>query len=222
MALVVTTAIKATEDFQDIDAYDTGYCCAKLLYHIVAITITVCGFWASRRFHSNYTGSTGYEILTLFSSFGSFVYASFVFQSLIMQLSNTKYNGPEKISDLTNYSPANAMALIEVGVNIYQVCIQTLFMLNSSKIKPPPGEMDDIQVNTDRFKKAMAALAACNIFIWGTESFIEVQNVAKLYQFQRAFYGETSWEMIAHITYPIKTFYRFNSSIFLVNIHQSM
>ena len=221
LSFVILTAMQTFTDVNDILSFKVTYYAFKLFYHILAIILTARGFQACKNFRSKHRGYMGFEIFTLFSSFGFFVYVFFILQANIAELSGAQYYKP--LPDMPHKNkPAVIVYMVDIIMNTIQVYTQSLFMLHSSKIKPPAERTSQVRDALYLFKQIILYLATCNFFIWGLESFVELQKVASIFPFHKAYYGEAQWQIISHLAYPLMIFYRFNSCIYLIGIHLSI
>lgn len=62
-------------------------------------------------------------------------------------------------------------------------------------------------------------LVVCNVAMWITETF-QIKS-HELLDVRYVFYGKVWWTIIGHMTVPLTMFYRFHSSVCLVDIWKS-
>lgn len=99
---------------------------------------------------------------------------------------------------------------------VVQVLLQTPFIIDglrrcsnscSLRIKKPGREL-------------VTFLIVCNVAMWITETF-EIKSQSTSRDHRSQFYGRVLWTMLSHMTLPLTMFYRFHSSVCLVDIWKS-
>jgi len=79
--------------------------------------------------------------------------------------------------------------------------------------------------NTEELRRAkpgrelVTFLIICNLAMWIIETF-EIKSVYAQHE-QISFYGSILWTLLSHMTLPLTLFYRFHSSVCLVDIWKS-
>ncbi|CAB0020517.1 unnamed protein product [Nesidiocoris tenuis] len=97
-----------------------------------------------------------------------------------------------------------------------QVLIQTPFIIDGlrrcsntkSLRKEKPG------------RELLTFLIVCNVTMWITETF-EIKSHSDLSDPRSHYYGQFLWACITHLTFPLTMFYRFHSSVCMVDIWKS-
>ncbi|XP_054287534.1 proton channel OtopLc-like [Macrosteles quadrilineatus] len=106
--------------------------------------------------------------------------------------------------------------ILTILLQVVQVLLQTPFIMDglrrcsnsrSLRLEKPGREL-------------VTFLIVCNVAMWITETFeIKSQSTSRDYRSQ--FYGRVLWTMLSHLTLPLTMFYRFHSSVCLVDIWKS-
>ena len=68
-------------------------------------------------------------------------------------------------------------------------------------------------------RELVTFLIICNIAMWVIETF-EIKSAYAQHE-QISFYGSILWTLLSHMTLPLTLFYRFHSSVCLVDIWKS-
>jgi len=173
---------------------DTSHC-AILLVSILAIFL---GFLRVQKmkFHGEEQSVLG-DWLIRFAAIGIFAYSTF----------NVVAGGLGVHSDLKNL-----LILATGGITIIQVFLQLLFITDAQRRRIHSNDHDASKPG----RQVVTFLLICNITMWVIYTF-EVQKV-KDSPVQLRFYGFYAWSMIQRVCLPLCIFFRFHSSVILVEI----
>jgi hypothetical protein len=148
------------------------------------------------KFHGEEQSVLG-DFLLRFAAIGMFAYSTF----------NIVAGGLSVHSD-----PKNLLVLATGGITIIQVMLQLLFITDAQRRR--------IHSTSHETKKpgrqVVTFLLLCNITMWIVYTF-EVQKV-KDSPVQLKFFGFYAWAMIQRVCLPLCIFFRFHSSVILVEI----
>jgi hypothetical protein len=169
--------------------------CAILLASILAIFL---GFLRVQKlkFHGEDQSVLG-DTLLRFAAIGIFAYSTF--NIVVGALS-------------VHRDPKNLLILATGGISIIQVMLQLLFITDAQRRRIHSNDHNSSKPG----RQVVTFLLICNITMWIIYTF-EVQKV-KDSPVQLRFFGFYAWSMIQRICLPMCIFFRFHSSVILVEI----
>uniref|UniRef100_A0A0K8TBB5 Otopetrin-3 n=1 Tax=Lygus hesperus TaxID=30085 RepID=A0A0K8TBB5_LYGHE len=101
-------------------------------------------------------------------------------------------------------------------LQMLQVLVQTPFIIDGlrrcSNSKSLRGKKPG--------RELLTFLIVCNVTMWITETF-EIKSHSDLSDPRSTYYGQFLWSSITHLTFPLTMFYRFHSSVCMVDIWKS-
>ncbi|XP_046679079.1 LOW QUALITY PROTEIN: proton channel OtopLc-like [Homalodisca vitripennis] len=108
------------------------------------------------------------------------------------------------------------LAIVTILLQVVQVLLQTPFIIDGLR---RCSNSRSLRLNKPG-RELVTFLIVCNVAMWITETFeIKSQSISRDYRSQ--FYGRVLWTMLSHLTLPLTMFYRFHSSVCLVDIWKS-
>ncbi|XP_014254959.1 otopetrin-1-like [Cimex lectularius] len=120
------------------------------------------------------------------------------------------------LSVIPSWNSNKYVNLTTIILQMIQVLIQTPFIIdglrrcaNSKALRSEkPG------------RELLTFLIVCNVTMWITETF-EIKSHSDHNDPRSSYYGEFLWSTITHLTFPLTMFYRFHSSVCMVDIWKS-
>lgn len=101
------------------------------------------------------------------------------------------------------------LLLLHGALMVIQACLQSLFIHQITKKRLSPLNMDE-----KPGRQVVIFLVFCNIVLWMLESFTTPNKDRN--KMQLTFYGYVAWPVISRIVLPFVIFYRFHSSVALM------
>ena len=210
-------------DMNESSAHQAEICflIVKCIFWCFSITALLQGFDVSRHFKSIQNGFSPAIIVQLLSSFAIFVGAFFSIQAAIGMLEgshnihNTTFHNSHGLPCLDEKSTGSissgVLIITDKSLSWLQVFMQTAFLIHIPSF-------DATHLKTERsalytvFKSVLFYQIQFNFCLWFIESFVFVDNpVIDCYAMK--YLTHNSWVIIAHLFYPVATFYRFQSFI---------
>jgi len=165
---------------------------------IVSILATFLGFIRVQKmkFHGEDQSILG-DLLLRFSSLGIFAYSVF----------NIVAGGLGPHTDIKNL-----LVFATGAITIIQVVLQLLFITDAQRRRIHSANHE----NSKPGRQVVTFLLICNLTMWVIYTF-EVQKVQDS-PIQLGFFGYYAWSIIQRVTLPLCIFFRFHSSVILVEI----
>lgn len=120
------------------------------------------------------------------------------------------------LSVVPSWNSKKYLNLANAILQVVEVLIQTPFIVDGLRRC----------ANTKRLRaekpgrELLMFLIVCNVTMWITETF-EIRPHSDSDDPRSAYYGALFWTSITHLTFPLTMFYRFHSSVCMVNIWKS-
>ncbi|OWA53128.1 hypothetical protein BV898_17561 [Hypsibius exemplaris] len=118
-------------------------------------------------------------------------------------------------SIIAGIAASNPLSIIVNTASMVQVILQTTFIFDGLRRCSNNRELQRRKPG----REMITFLAVCNVAMW-TFSTFEIKR-SETNPSQMLFYGEFEWSIISHLSVPLTIFYRFHSSVCLVNIWHS-
>lgn len=104
------------------------------------------------------------------------------------------------------------LVILSSILGIFQASIQTVFLLHALRKSAMRREHERVKPG----REFVTFLLMCNVAMWAVNTF-EVQRT-EANPIQLNFFGSVAWNIIIHISLPLKIFFRFHSTVCLCNI----
>ncbi|GLV35744.1 Otopetrin-like c [Carabus blaptoides fortunei] len=109
----------------------------------------------------------------------------------------------------------NGLSIANIVLQVIQIIIQTPLIIDGLRRCSNSRELRQ----TKPGRGLITFLVVCNVAMWITETF-QIKS-HELLDVRYVFYGKQWWTIIGHMTVPLTMFYRFHSSVCLVDIWKS-
>ena len=190
----------------------------QLLFYVLNISACLLALRLLRHTHVTLTSFSVEDILLLLSSTGLYMFRCFSLAASVRLIFADHQNNEDFDLATLPY-----LVSLESILNIINVALQSFLLVQANRVKAGSIVSSTSGSFFDRnapyyIAQAMSFLAICNFGEWVMDSFVEVATIQDLKTLQGSFYGNDTWRIIKHATYPLCIFFRFHSLIHIVHI----